>query len=524
MNLSAELARFDAQPEFAQWVHHTLQGLLDDTRRLSDEGERKNELIRQRDLKIQALTLELSHLRRTRYGVRSEALGPEQRELFQETWNTDLSAVEVEVEQLAPAARAQSSEKRAHPGRHALPEHLPRVDYRVEPDSCACEQCGSALVQIGEDVSEQLDVEPARFFVNRHIRPQFACRACETVSAAPIAPALIDGGMAASGLLAWVITGKYLDHLPLYRLEGIAQRQNVPLSRTTLAEWVGRVGVALQPLADRLGELLRQRLILHADETPVAQLDPGAGKTKRAYLWAYRSNALDTGPPPIVVFDYQTSRSGRHARSFLEGWRGYLMVDAYAGYQALFDQGITELACMGHARRKFFEIQAANASPIASEALARIGQLYAIEAQANQYSIEDRARLRAHEAQPRLGALHAWLIQTRGGVAQGSATARAIDYSLKRWDALARYATRGDLPIDNNPVENAIRPIALGRKNWLFTGSERAGRRAAAIQSLLASAKLNRLDPAAWLKDTLTKLPTWPNNRIDELLPLRTLH
>ena len=199
------------------------------------------------------------------------------------------------------------------------------------------------------------------------------------------------------------------------------------------------------------------------------------------------------------------------------------MVDDYAGYKALFDKGITELGCMAHARRKFFEIQAANASPIASEALLRIGQLYAIEAQAKDWHIEERAQLRAEQSAPRLKALREWLMQTRASVAQGSATARAIDYSLKRWEALVRYATRGDLPIDNNPVENAIRPIALGRKNWLFTGSERAGKRAAAIQSLLATAKLNEMDPAAWLKDTLDKLPTWPNSRIDELLPLRAL-
>jgi transposase len=320
-----------------------------------------------------------------------------------------------------------------------------------------------------------------------------------------------------------VITGKYLDHLPLYRLEQIAQRDNVPLARASLAEWVGRAGVALQPLADRLAQRLRECAILHADETPVAQLDPGAGKTKRAYLWAYRSNALNTGPPAIVVFDYQASRSGQHAQHFLDGWKGHLMVDDYAGYKALFDQGITELGCLAHARRKFFEVQAANASPIASEALVRIGQLYAIEAQAKDWNIEDRARLRAEQSAPRLKALREWLIQTRGSVAQGSATARAIDYSLKRWEALARYATRGDLPIDNNAVENTIRPIALGRKNWLFTGSERAGKRAAAIQSLLATAKLNEMDPAAWLKDTLDKLPIWPNRRIDELLPLRAL-
>jgi hypothetical protein len=331
---------------------------------------------------------------------------------------------------------------------------------------------------------------------------------------------VIDGGMAAIGLYVWVIISKYLDHLPLYRLEQIAARDRVILSRTTMAEWVGRIGVALQPLADRLAALLLERKVLHADETPVQQLDPGRGKTKRAYLWAYRSNVLETGPP-IVVFDYQGSRAGKHARNFLSDWEGHLMVDDYSGYKALFDQGVTELACMVHARRKFFDLNVAQESPIALEALRRFAALYAIEAQGQDMTIEARTALRQEEAQPLLQSMHDWLLRTRVTVANGGGTAKAIDYSLRRWAALSRYATGGNLPIDNNPVENVIRPIALGRKNWLFTGSERAGQRAAAIQTLLGTAKLNGLDPAAWLRDTLEKLPTCLNSDIDSLLPLR---
>jgi transposase len=233
---------------------------------------------------------------------------------------------------------------RARAGRQPLPEHLPRIEHRHEPESGTCGHCGQDRVKIGEDITEQLDVEPARFFVHRHIRPQYACRACETVAAAPIPAAIIDGGMAAVGLYVWVIISKYLEHLPLYRLEGIAQRQDVVLSRSTLAEWVGRIGVALDPLADRLAERLRARAVLHADETPVRQLDPGAGKTKRAYLWVYRGNVLETGPP-IVVFDYRPSRSGTHVRDFLAGWRGHLMVDDYRGYKALFGPAVTEGNC-----------------------------------------------------------------------------------------------------------------------------------------------------------------------------------
>ena len=513
MDLHAEQDRLNTDSELPEWVAGTVQKLL-------DKARQDAATIKAANLKIQALTLELAHHRRLRFGHKNEALSPEQRELFQETWNTDLAALEAETERQAEALEPKDRPKRQRAGRQALPEHLSRIEHRHEPESCTCGQCGKDLVKIGEDISEQLDVEPARFFVHRHIRPQYACRACETVSAAPIPPAVIDGGMAAVGLYVWVIIGKYLDHLPLYRLEQIAARDRVMLSRSTLAEWVGRVGVALQPLADRLAAMLLERTVLHADETPVAQLDPGQGKTKRAYLWAYRSNVLETGPP-IVVFDYQTSRAGRHAQDFLSEWQGHLMVDDYSGYKALFTQGVTELGCLAHARRKFFDLNEAQVSPIAQEALRRIAALYAIEAQGRDISVDERTLLRQAHAQPLLQSMHDWLLQTRVNVANGGGTAKALDYSLKRWVALSRYADDGRLPIDNNPVENAIRPIAVGKKNWLFTGSERAGKRAAAIQSLLATAKLNGFDPAAWLRDALEALPTCPNSQIDSLLPLR---
>lgn len=513
MNLTAALARFNPDPALAEWLSATLKQAQEN----AAQAHRKTAELKLAQLKIAALTLELAHHRRIRFAHTSEAFSPEQRSLFEETWNTDAAALKACVERIAPE---QNPRRRA--GRQPLPEHLPRIEHRHEPDACTCGQCGNDLVKIGEDVSEQLDVTPATFFVHRHIRPQYACRACETISAAPIPAAVIDGSLAAPGLHAWVVTQKFLDHLPLYRIEQISARHGVPIARSTLAEWVGRIGVALQPLADRLGDLLRQRAVLHADETPVQQLAPGAGKTQRAYLWAYRSNDFDPAPP-LLVFDYQTSRAGHHAQAFLRDWRGHLMVDDYAGYKALFRAGIVELACMAHARRKFFDLHAASHSPLAAEVLARIAGLYAIEREGKEYDPESRLQLRQCAAQPQLDDLYAWLRQTRQTVAEGSGLARAIDYSLKRWPALIRYAASGDLPIDNNPIENAIRPIAIGKKNWLFAGSERAGRRAAAIQSLLGTAKLNGLEPCAWLKDTLEKLPLWPNSRIDELLPLRGL-
>lgn len=526
MDFDTELARLSTLPNLPEWVVGTVQNLIGQAQKEAAESARLSAHITHRETelhaaqaKIQALTLELAHLRRMRFGVKSEALSAEQRDLFQETLDSDLAAAQAELDKRQDEAAPTARPKRERAGRQPLPEHLPRIEHRHEPESCTCGQCGKDLVKIGEDISEQLDVEPARFFVHRHIRPKYACRACETVSAAPIPSAVIDGGMAAVGLYVWVIIGKYLDHLPLYRLEQMAARDGVTLSRSTLAEWVGRIGVALQPLADRLAVLLREGPVLHADETPVAQLDPGNGKTRRAYLWAYRSNVLDPGPQ-MVVFDYQTSRAGRHARDFLAEWRGHLMVDDYSGYKALFTQGVTELGCLAHARRKFFDLNAAQANPIAQEALARIAALYAIEAESRDMTVEARTALRQERAQPQLQALHDWLTRTRQGVANGGGTARAIDYSLKRWEALRRYATEGRFPIDNNAVENTIRPIAIGKKNWLFTGSERAGFRAAAIQSLLYTAKLNGLDPAAWLRNTLEKLPTCLNSQIDSLLPL----
>lgn len=530
MDFNAELARFNPDPSLANWVTNAVQTLLDQAQNDASESTRLAVQITHRDTelfaakaKIQALTLELAHLRRMRFGASSETLSAEQRDLFQETLASDSAEAAAELARqlaAAPASPVAPPMPRPRAGRQPLPDHLPRIEHRHEPESCTCGQCGKTLVKIGEDISEQLDVEPARFFVHRHIRPQYACRACETVSAAPIPSAVIDGGMAAIGLYVWLIIGKYMDHLPLYRLEQIAARERVILSRSTLAEWVGRIGVALQPLADRLAMLLLERAVLHADETPVAQLDPGKGKTKRAYLWAYRSNVLETGPP-IVVFDYQTSRAGQHARDFLSGWQGHLMVDDFAGYKSLFTKGVTELGCLAHARRKFFDLHAANGNPMALEALNRIAALYAIETQGKDLDVAARTQLRQDKALPLLQSMHEWLLQIRVTMANGGGTAKAIDYSLRRWTALSLYATDGVLPIDNNPVENIIRPIAIGKKNWLFVGSERAGKRAAAIQSLLATAKLNGLDPAAWLRETLEKLPTCLNNQIDSLLPLR---
>jgi transposase len=526
MNSPFDPSQFDARTASPEAVNAFVRQLAEQAQKDARQREQDAaalKAVEQRlhleQLKNQKLALEIAYYKRLQYAARSEHYNAEQRHLFDQDVAADLEAMAAEREAVTPVAERL---KRANAGRRPLPAELPRVDVRLEPESCTCGQCGNALSLIREEVTEQLDVEPARFFVRRHIRPQYACRTCETVVAEPAPPAIIDGGLAAPGLLAWVATQKYLDHLPLYRIETISERYGVAIPRSTMAEWIGRIGVALQPLSDRLAELIKQRRVLHADETPVQQLDPGKGHTKRAYLWVYRSCDYEDGPP-IAVFDYQGGRSGEHARTFLSGWKGSLMVDDYGGYKALFGKGVTELACLAHIRRKFFELHAANKSAMADEALRQIGELYEIERRGLALEAAEREALRRAEAQPKLAALHAWLMDTRRSIAEGSGAAKAIDYALKRWEALERYVGSGLLPIDNNAVENVIRPIALGRKNWLFAGTERAGKREAILQSLLATAKLNGIEPSAWLKDTLEKLPAWPNRRLDELLPLRPL-
>lgn len=468
-----------------------------------------------KETKIAALTAEIARLRRVQFAARSERMNPEQRALFDEAIEADIAAVEAELESLGSPSAPRP---RVQPKRQALPVHLPRIETRHEPESCTCGRCGKTLTLIGEHVSEKLDAKPLEFFVRRDVHPQYACRACETVTAVPVAPTIIDRGIAAPGLLAQVLIAKYVDHAPLYRQEGIFARSGVAIPRSTLAEWVGVCGVRLQPLVDALRSELLASPVLHADETPVALLDPGAGKTQRAYLFAY---ATASAGHPLVVFDFCNSRSGKHAARFLGDYRGALMVDDFAGYNALFTQGITELGCMAHARRKYFDLHQANQSTQALEALERIAELYRIEATVKDLAPQDRHRYRWQHAKPRLDDFHRWLLTLRQATLDGSGLAKAIDYSLKRWSALTRYLDDGRYPIDNNRIENAIRPIALGRRNWLFVGSESAGRRAAAIMSLLATAKANGHEPYAWLLDVLTRLPATLNRDIGQLLPHR---
>ena len=464
------------------------------------------------------LAFELATLRRLKFAAKSEAFSTEQRSLLEETIDADIEAVNKELQRhqelTAPAAAV--AVQPTQPKRQPLPAQFPRTEFHHEPSNTQC-KCGCALQRIGEDVAEKLDYTPGTFTVERHIRGKWVCRSCETLTQAPVPAHVIDKGIPTAGLLAQVLIAKYSDHLPLHRQEQIFSRSGFAIPRSTLAAWVGACGVQLQPLVDALKAAMIHQAVLHADETPVAMLDPGAGKTKRAYLWTYATTPFN--PLKAVVYDFADGRGGKHVQAFLGDWRGTLVCDDYSGYKALFTLGVTEAGCLAHARRKFHELWVNHKSTIAQGALEYFAALYGVEREVKDLNPDERRNVRRKKAKPIADALHAWLIAHRQKVPDGGATAKAMDYSLKRWAALAHYIDTGDVPADNNWVENCIRPIAIGRSNWLFAGSLRAGQRAAAAMSLIQSAKLNGLEPYAYLKNILERLPTQPNSRVDELLP-----
>jgi len=461
------------------------------------------------------LTYELAVLKRHRFGKRSEHLSVLQGELLDELVDADISAIETELAEAAPVVTPAA---KTQPKRAPLPPELPRTVIHHEPENPEC-PCGCTLKRIGEDVSEKLDYTPGTFTVERHVRGKWVCEACDTLTQAPVPAQVIDKGLPTSGLLAQVLIQKYADHLPLYRQEQIFARAGVPLARSTLADWVGQCGVQLQPLVDALRHELLEQSVIQADETPVPMLSPGKKKTHSAYIWAYASTPYSE--LQAVVYDFTPGRAGVHARTFLEGWRGHLVCDDYAGYKAAFSQGITEVGCMAHARRKFFDLHEATGSEQAAQALELISRLYDIEREIKPLSAKKRQQHRQRRAKPIADRLREWMILQRQRMPASTALAKAMDYSLKRWEALTRYLDDGRLPIDNNRVENQIRPWALGRSNWLFAGSLRSGQRAAAVMSLIQSAKLNGLEPHAYLTDVLKRLPTCKASEVSTLLPHR---
>ncbi|RUT39810.1 IS66 family transposase [Pseudomonas sp. PAMC 29040] len=465
---------------------------------------------------IEKLTHEIAQLKRLKFAKRSEQLNPQQASLLNDLIDTDIAAIEAELQALQAAP--SPTEQKRKPKRTALPAEFPRTLIHHEPDNTHC-QCGCALKRIGEDVSEKLDYTPGVFTVERHVRGKWVCDDCETLIQAPVPAQVIDKGIPTAGLLAHVMIARFADHLPLYRQESIFGRAGLAIPRSTLAQWVAVTGVQLQPLFDALRDVVLGQKVVHADETPVQMLAPGLKKTHRSYVWAYATSQFcETA---AVVYDFSPSRAGEHARNFLQDWKGKLGCDDFGGYKASFELGVTEIGCMAHARRKFFELHATNKSMLAVQALRYIQLLYEIESEVRNFEPDLRHRIRQEKAVPVMDMLHAWMIAQRDLVPEGSAISKALDYSLKRWAALSRYLDDGAVPIDNNWAENQIRPWALGRKNWLFAGSLRSGKRAAAIMSLIQSARLNGHDPYAYLKDVLTRLPTQRASDIAQLLPHR---
>jgi transposase len=471
---------------------------------------------------IERLQTMIAHLRRMQFGQKSEKIERqiEQLELELEDLESAQAAQLEELERkLEPEAAVAAKQK---PVRRGLPNHLPREVETHTPAAADCPACGSQLNKLGEDVAEVLEWIPASFKVIRHVRPKLCCSKCDVIVQAEAPSRPIARGVAGPGLLAHVIVSKYADHLPLYRQSEIYAREGVELERSTLADWVGSSSKLLEPLNEVLRKYVISTSKLHADDTPVPVLEPGKGRTKTGRLWTYvrdeRAAAQTTAP--AVWFAYSPDRSGKHPHQHLATFKGTLQADAYAGFNRLYESGnVQEAACWAHVRRKLFDIQQAHASPLAGQALERIAELYLIESEIRGRPPDERKQVRQARSRPRITALHEWMRNTLTKVSRKSDIAAAIGYALGRWPALLRYCDDGLLEIDNNAAERALRTVALGRKNYLFAGSDAGGERAAALYSLIGSAKLNGLDPEAYLRHVLTRIADHPINRIAELLP-----
>jgi len=528
-------------PDAAALFAHMQQRIQQQEKRIADDQallQRKEREIALKDAKLEKVTFELARFKRWKFGARSEAMTAQQRRLFEETLAEDEAALQAHLDRLRREGAAGDTNTKPkvpprRPRREALPAHLRREEHRHEPADTTCPTpgCGQPMRRIGEDISERLDIVPAEFFVHRHIYGKWACRCCQSLKQEAAVPEVIDGGVAASGLLAHTLISRFADHIPYYRQEGINARGGVHTPRSSLASWAGQAGAALQPLYDAHKRFVLDCRVLHADETPVALLDPGAGKTRRAYVWAYARSRHDAVPG--VVYDFCLGRGAQYPVAFLAGderleerrWAGTLLTDRYGAYDTVLDPRLYPdrigAACAAHARRKFDELARVGTSPIAQEAIRRFARIYEVEGELVDLDDDRRQVARQALAKPLWDKLKEWLELERRLVVDGGATAAAIDYTLNHWTALTRHLEDGAVPLDNNHLEQQIKPWAMGRKAWLFAGSELAGQRAATVMSLIVSAKLNGHEPWAYLRDVLRRLPTQMNSRLDDLLPHR---
>jgi transposase len=473
-------------------------------------------------LEIERLRLLLAKARRERFGQSAErgARLVEQLELQLAELEETAAEEDAAAGLAAPPARPRPGRR---PARRPLPAHLPR-ERVVYPAPCSCPKCGGPVRKLGEDVTESLECEPRRWKVVEHVREKVSCRACEAVSQPPAPSHPIARGRAGPGLLALVLAAKYGQHLPLTRQSAIYAREGVEIDVSTLADWVGASTTALVPmvLAIRAHVFAAERL--HGDDTTVPVL--AEGRTRTGYVWGYvRDDRPFGGPdPPAVAFFYSPDRKGEHPERHLASFAGILQADAYAGFDRLYAPKrapgpILEAACWAHARRKLFELAAVSKAPIAAEAVRRIDELFAIEREVNGRPAAERLAVREGRAGPLVAELEAWLRVQHARVSPKSETGKAIAYALNQWKALTRFLGDGRICLSNNAAERALRGVAVGRRNWTFAGSDRGGERAAAIYTLVETAKLNGVDPQAWLADVLARLPDHPAKRVGDLLP-----
>ena len=469
-----------------------------------------------RAVEIDHLKLQIARLRRMQFGRKSEKLDSQIEQL-------EFKLEELQTEEAATEAKAPLPKPTRQPSiRKPLPAHLPRQTETHLPETESCPECGGNLAYLGEDVSEQLEYVPASFRVIRHVRPKLACTGCDHIAQAPAPSRPIVRGLAGPGLLAHVLVAKFCDHLPLYRQSVIYAREGVDLDRSLLADWVGASSALLDPLIEAVRRHVMAGAKLHADDTPVPVLAPGNGKTKTGRLWTYVRDDRPAAStvPPAVWFAYTPDRKGEHPQTHLKKFAGTLQADAYAGFNAIYQMGrIQEAACWAHARRKFYDLHVARPSTLTAEALRRIGELYAIETTIRGKPPDERRRMREQQAKPLLADFEAWLKATMVRLSTKSDTTAAILYALNRWAALTRYCNDGTLEIDNSAAERALRGVAIGRRNYLFAGADSGGERAAAIYTLVGTAKLNSIDPEAYLRHVLGCIADHPINRIEELLP-----